>query len=140
MNLLLNQGILSVHPYEVRTGIMIIRQHLNIPELHVAGVAYEEAFGGQVAPHRCLRIFLRLLVVQRLVNLRQVTHSNAALVVQADVRQPNVLHRVVGEACDAAAYGAGIAYLDVVDTHAIDAAYVVNGNQFADGVVVALAA
>ena len=126
--------------HKVGTGIGLLRQHLNVLEMDIAGMPDEEAFRGQVSPHRRFRIFLLLLVFQCRLNLRQVGQRDATLLVDADVRQPHVLHRMTRQTRDAAASGAGMVYLDVVEANAADASHMVDGNQLGDGVLVAVAA
>ena len=132
--------VVGVHLDEVRTGIGLFRQHLNIVELDVAGMTDEETLGGQRAPHRGLRVLLLLLIPDGIVDMRQVGRHHAATVVQADVRERDVLHRVSRQAGDAAAHSAGITNVDVVEMHAIDAAYVFDGNEFGNGIIITLAA
>ena len=101
-------------------------------------MAYKESLGRQIAPHGSLGIFLFFLVGYRVVDEAQVLRLYTALVVNRDVRKPHITHRMAGKARNRAACCPCIAHLNVVYPNAIDASYVIYGNQFAYGVIITI--
>ena len=132
--------VVGVDTYKVWTGIGLVGQHLDVLELNVTGMPYEEALGGQVAPHGSLWVFFLFLVFDGVADVRQVSLGDTSLMMQGDVRQRDILHRVSRQSRDAAAHGTGIADMDIVKTYAIDAPHMVNRLEFSYRIVVVSAA
>ena len=64
----------------------------------------EETLGRQVAPHRRLRIFLLFLVLDRIVNMCHFISRYATFMMNRDIADLYILHRMVRQARDAAAH------------------------------------
>ena len=131
--------IFRVYADKVRTGIGMLRQYLNVLKLYVTGMTNEKALGGQVAPHRGLRILLLFFVFQHLVNLRKVGQPDATLLVKTNVRQPDILHGIPRQSRDTTANGACTVNLDIIETNTIDTPYMLDRNQFGNRVFITIA-
>ena len=132
--------LVCVNPHKRWAGVRLVGHHHDVLETDVAGVANIKALGRQVAPHRGLGIFPLLLVLEGLVNLRQVGLGDASLVVDGDVRQRDVLNGMTRQARDAAPNRTGIAHADTAQVQPTHRSDVVDGNEFGNCVIVALAA
>ena len=125
---------------EVGTGVGLVGEDVDVLKVDVRGVANKEAFGGQSAPHGGFRVLPFLLVLQGLVNRRQVGRGDATLMVQGDIRQPDILDRVTRQSRDATAHRTGMANLNVIEAHTADTTHMVDGNEFGYRVVIAITA
>ena len=131
---------LSVRPHNVRPHIGRNRLYVYIRELYVARMTHIKALRRQVAPHGRLRIGLLLLVPDGVVDGSQICSRYPTLVMQCDIREPDILYRMTGQTCDGTAHSARIADMDIAEMHAIDTAHMVDGNQFGDCVLIAVTA
>ena len=131
---------LGVCLYEVRTGIRLIREYLDVRELYVTGVSHEETLGRQVAPHGGFRIGFLFLISDGIGNFRQFAGLHAAFVMEGDVGEEHVAHGMARQTCDGTARWSCMVDLKMMKPYAVDGAHMIDGNQFGNGVFIAFAA
>ena len=86
---------------EVGTGIRLLCGDSHMVETDIPCVSDEESFGRQVAPHRCLRIFLLFLVLDGIVNMCHFIDSYATLMMDGHVADCHILDGMTRKSRDA---------------------------------------
>ena len=89
----------------------------------------EKSLGRQVSPHRGLRIGFLFLILDGIIDMRQFIYCHTTLMMQRDIRQPHILHRIAWQTRNATPHRTSMTYLDIVEMNALDTADMIHRNN-----------